>query len=961
MLHLDNALQRNINGPNNIESLITVVCGLGGIGKTQLVREYVNQNKSKYDDNVIWITADKEETIIETFKILANEKLYIRTIGENGADKNIISIVQDVYDYFSGKRFLFVYDNVESMENIRKFLLFGPCNPNTRPYILITSRVQQWHSGIEVIRLDEWEVNEAIEFVSTMLSHTHPNENQDDLKLLVEDLQCFPLALRQATTYIINKLDTISDYRVKYEKQKKELLNSKLFQDHVSKYTETTFTTWNITIRTIEQDNEFGSLAIKILNTMAYFAPDNIHRAPLIDLAKESKESTSRALGKYFIRLVVSEIFNVPNVSQAQVNEKKKIVDVEEYLKSAVSLLVKYSMIGSQERQSILRIHRAVQDVIKVTLKNKGQEKKVLRDTLILIDNLMVRVAHTSHAVSVYQHALDYSELVRDFSALPNKILMNLIIHLRKEEAILFGNQVLEKIEKCLGPNDLTLDNVKFNVRYAKMYATGLFLNNNETGYQMYEELYKMRAKEIGEDTFDTMAVKSEIGKMFLLMGKTEDALAMLENVYGQYELTLGYQHEETILSEEIIATSYLRVGLYTKALERFSEVYEKKRSIFGEKHRKTLFTLNMIGKVLFFQEKYTEALPIFDKIYKNRSELGEDHDTVLKAMQNMARTYGKQGIYDESIKIYKNIHEIKIKKWGQHHPETLSALNDFGAMLSEQWNFIDALPIFKEIYLSKAKLGTENEIILAAMRNMGHIYTQQGNYEESEQIYREVHSKRIEILGENHPDTVSAFSDIGEILLDQQKYTDALLIFDQIYKNRMQLGEGSEIILTSMNNIAFIYAMLRNYDESLNMRKKVHTIRIKINGEKDPMTLRVLDLIGTTLFDQGNYTEALRIFQEIYANKSELGDEHTIIKFALKNLAYTYAKLGDYELSLQFFKEIHDKSNKILGENHPETVSAFSDIGRFYSDHNNYTDALPIFYKIYEKRMILGENNVYH
>lgn len=254
---------------------------------------------------------------------------------------------------FRNECVLFIFDNVENMENIRKFLRTGPSNPSAKSYILLTSRVQEWCPGIEVIQLDEWKPHEAQKFVSAILNDAQDYEN--DIELLVEELQYFPLALRQATSYIKNQRVsgkfTIPDYRNKYQKQRRDLLASKVFQNGVSKYTETTFTTWNITIKTIGQDSEGGSLALKILNTIAYFAPDNIHRASLIDLANESAVSTVSVLGKYFFRLVVSEVFTAPNLIRPQPRTQKKLADHTEYLMSAVRLLVKYSMISCQNSE----------------------------------------------------------------------------------------------------------------------------------------------------------------------------------------------------------------------------------------------------------------------------------------------------------------------------------------------------------------------------------------------------------------------------------------------------------------------------------------------------------------------------------------------------------------------------------------------------------------------------------
>ncbi|XP_037043438.1 uncharacterized protein LOC119079566 isoform X1 [Bradysia coprophila] len=559
---LDEAIQRNVNSTASIESHITVVSGLGGIGKTQLVREHVTQNKSKYDNNVIWINGDREESIVDTFKLLANDILTIPIVGANGTEKNILSIVRDVYDCFCGENILVVYDNVESMESVGKFLLFGA---NTRPYFLITSRSRYWHWGIAAIHLSEWQPNEAIDFVSAIIDNAR--ENAEDVRLLADDLQYFPLALRQATSYIFHREDTIGNYRTKYEKQKKQLLDSKLFQNSVSGYAETTFTTWNITMTSIAQDTDFGSLAIKILNTIAYFHADNISRASLIHLTDEVKESTGRNLGKYFIRLLVSEVFSLPTVSQ---NGRKKSspVNKEELLESAVGLLIKYSMITSQQSQTILSIHRVVQDVIKVSLKMKDEEKKVLRNALLLIEKLMKRVQHTTHAMSVFEHSMEYPELAREFCELPNTILMNLITNSLKEDAPIFVNRFVERFETILGLNHPILEKIAFQLRYVNAYNFSRSLSINETGYKMYEDLYKMRAVELGHQDVDTMMVKFEIGQIFLRMEKGHEAFSILEEVKQQMELSLGSAHPETIASEEIIAVSYKQTGLYAEALQ---------------------------------------------------------------------------------------------------------------------------------------------------------------------------------------------------------------------------------------------------------------------------------------------------------------------------------------------------------------------------------------------------------
>jgi CO dehydrogenase nickel-insertion accessory protein CooC1 len=79
---------------------MTSVTGLGGIGKSELARKYFSEHNKDYTDNVIWINADNYLTIAESFGRLAQDKLRISTTDENGKEKGIKLIVEDVYLFF---------------------------------------------------------------------------------------------------------------------------------------------------------------------------------------------------------------------------------------------------------------------------------------------------------------------------------------------------------------------------------------------------------------------------------------------------------------------------------------------------------------------------------------------------------------------------------------------------------------------------------------------------------------------------------------------------------------------------------------------------------------------------------------------------------------------------------------------------------------------------------------------
>ncbi|WP_065106796.1 MULTISPECIES: ankyrin repeat domain-containing protein [unclassified Wolbachia] len=375
MLH--DSLQRNPKGA--VISYITSISGPGGMGKSQLARKYACKYRRYYDGNVIWIDAENFETMKDSFLRLARDnRLGISPKDKYRNDKTIETIVREVFAFFARRRSLFIFDNVQEYKKISKFLPFSLSPDLNKPHILITSHDQELEKGIDVIKLGELEQRDAIEFVKKGFNILKKDKSQDrEIENLVRRLQCFPLAIQQAISYIedqrIIEKFKISDYLKEYEKKAKKLLKSKIFQGIDNNYTKTTFTAWEVTMDKVRSDEQYGPLASEILDILAYFAPDKIAR----------------------------EIF-LNSVS----DYKKK------QLKLAIRLLVRYSMVGGEQNQSVLNVHRLVQKVTELKLQEKGREEEVLRKVLELVKSGNIAI---SHIVSIWEYASKYGKLIDDF------------------------------------------------------------------------------------------------------------------------------------------------------------------------------------------------------------------------------------------------------------------------------------------------------------------------------------------------------------------------------------------------------------------------------------------------------------------------------------------------------------------------------------------------------------------
>jgi hypothetical protein len=152
------------------------------------------------------------------------------------------------------------------------------------------------------------------------------------------------------------------------------------FSHESDRYAKTTFLTWKITLENIMQIGDNGMQAIEILEIMAYLSPDKI------------------PIEGFFSNLAFDE----------------QIIG-EEKSWSAVDLLNQYSIINVEK--GVSNIHRLVQQVIRIELRNQNKEEEILKKSLKLINSVNLWIANkcNSHIASVWNYASKYGKLIDEF------------------------------------------------------------------------------------------------------------------------------------------------------------------------------------------------------------------------------------------------------------------------------------------------------------------------------------------------------------------------------------------------------------------------------------------------------------------------------------------------------------------------------------------------------------------
>jgi hypothetical protein len=199
------------------------VCGLGGVGKTQLVLELLYRVREK-DKNysAIWIQATSMESLDQGYHTVALQ-LGIRDLG--GKDVDIKKLVQDFLKEDTAGQWILVFDNVDDIQmwidktgsgtqHSNRLIDYIPRSKTGR--VIFTTRDRKvgvklaQQSVMEVPKMTE---DSAIRMLrNSLIDKNLVDTRPADAKAMLAWLTHLPLAIAQAAAYINENGLTLADY-----------------------------------------------------------------------------------------------------------------------------------------------------------------------------------------------------------------------------------------------------------------------------------------------------------------------------------------------------------------------------------------------------------------------------------------------------------------------------------------------------------------------------------------------------------------------------------------------------------------------------------------------------------------------------------------------------------------------------------------------------------------------------
>jgi tetratricopeptide (TPR) repeat protein len=818
------------------------LCGLGGIGKTQLAVEYAYLHREDYQA-VLWVRADSHEALVQSFVELTRI-LHLSTAKEQ--DHQVI--VKAVKGWLGEHtNWLLIFDNVDDTEVIKDFL-----PQEGKGHILFTTRSQAISPLADEISMDVMSSEDATLFLlrrikevpakTTSLKTVKP-QMRVEAEDLVRELGYLPLAIDQVGAYIHETRCDLATYLKIYQQYRPSLLKRRgLYID----YPNSVATTMSLAL---EKVKAISVPALKILEGCVFLHPDAI------------PEEILEALADNML------VFN-----------------------DATKVLLHYSLIRRSRKRKAVSVHRLVQAVLEDGMEEQQQREWVENLVHVIADAFTSAKVETERLIL---HARRLADFIKRFSItteMAARLLSLAGVYLYQQAQY---SEALHLLESALSIREQVLGEEHLDVATSLSHL--VMLHHDQSHYdeaqRLSERALSIREKVLGPLNSEVASSLDNLGMLYKAVGHYSEALPLFERAHSIREKVLGPLNPEVASSMNNLGMLYKTLGRYKEALLFLERALSIKEEVLDPEDPSLATSMNNLA--LLYQDlgRYSEALLLFEHAFSLREKiLGKKHPDVARSMNNLALLYQDLGRYSEALPLPERALPISRGK-DPKHPDVAHSLNSLAILYRALGRYEEALPLSKDaLSICEESIRSDHPDVATSMNNLALLYYIQGNYEKALSLSEAALSFKERVLGpwQPHPSVARSQNNLALLYRALGRYEEALSLFKHALSTfRQVLGPVHPHVAYCMNNLALLYYMQGNCGEALPLFEHALVILELVFGAKHPDVATSMNNLAELYRAQGCYGEAFLLFERaLIILEQSLGSEHPHTKIVQQNHA---------------------------------------------------------------------------
>ncbi|MFJ8828512.1 FxSxx-COOH system tetratricopeptide repeat protein [Micromonospora aurantiaca] len=560
-------------------TVVQVLHGIGGVGKTTLSTEYAYRRLERYD-LVWWIDAETPSMIGGQLTSLGVAAGWVKTAAD------IPSALREVRLQFSRTdRWLLIFDNAEDPAALAQWVPQGP------GHVIITSRNPAWELVGDPVAVDPFSRAESVALMRR-LSPTLSSAEANDIAGRLEDL---PLAVAQACSLMNETGMSAAEYLKELDRNGRDLLEDGRLPTYPTPLTQVVVTA----LRRLEEESPVAVQLLEICSMMA---------AEPIPVELFSPEAAA--------------VLEEPLAAQLQTTLG---------MRRTLGWISRYGL-AQVDGKSIL-LHRLVQLVISGSIEAE-RRPEIRRRADEVLANLCPADSKSTSSWELWDRLMPHllaSDLVATRSTAMRSAAHAVAWYLLERGELKRGQELAATLYEhwrvSLGPDD------RQTLSAAHTLASALWRQARYAECQdMAVEVYRRSRRAFGEDQLLTLNAADHVASNLRILGKPQEARALHEDTLKRKARIFGEEHLETLGTAHNLALDLRALGRHEESLALNQETYVRRRRVLGDDHPHTLLSAYDVVIDLLAAGRTDEALTLCRETVRKRVEvLGREHPETVK------------------------------------------------------------------------------------------------------------------------------------------------------------------------------------------------------------------------------------------------------------------------------------------------------------------------------------------
>lgn len=231
--------------------------------------------------------------------------------------------------------------------------------------------------------------------------------------------------------------------------------------------------------------------------------------------------------------------------------------------------------------------------------------------------------------------------------------------------------------------------------------------------------------------------------------------------------------------------------------------------------------------------------------------------------------------------------------------------------------------------------LSTQPDVRATLMETMGTVYGSLGLYDDSIQLLQDSLTAKQALYGVRHLEVADAMQHLGQAYVQRNDYQRAEPLLLQSMAITRDLAPDDNLrIASGLHALANLRRMQERFDEADQLFRQALELLPANDAKVVPLLMKVLNDHALLLDYRGDHLTAEKTYRRaIQLGEQSLGSDHTNpadLADLTHNLADSLAKQGHLEAAAPLFRKSLAQYRKVLGPEHPFTVMALANYGRF-------------------------------